>query len=337
MENSGQSSKELPAKINTEDTALINFNNELKILPTYLIELLKETGYYNESSFLSINEKDIEEIETFAREQLHLLVDEKDYVKYYGPLFSKKPEMFKIIGFKKQIFALSQQLSNEIQASNKNENKKKICHKRKRDDLSNNEENSDSITRTKKIDLHLEMKKIKKLILDWIEQKISKATDTNENDLIEKVKNLSKNIKIKVEVGDENFIFATVKCFLCGTSIKIIKCGKNENNTNARWMVSNFYKHFLKHLSNTQNDTSTSSRTSVKKSSLLTSYFSKTDANKNLHKNLDIAQNKESEQESSSEIIPVEDTEETEEKTISETVVEKNNFNPDSDTESSNF
>lgn len=159
-----------------------------------MIELLKKTGYYSENYFLSIHEKDIEEIETFAREQLHLLVDKKDYVKYYGPLFSKRPEMFKIVGgFKKQIFALSQQLQRETQASNKNVNKKKICHKRKRDDLSDNEENSDSITRTKTIDLHLEMKKIKKLILDWIEQKISKASDTNENDyLIEKVKNLAK-------------------------------------------------------------------------------------------------------------------------------------------------
>lgn len=67
MENSGQSSRELPAEINTEDTALMNFNSKLKILPSYSIELLKETGYYSESSFLSIHEKDIEEIETFAR------------------------------------------------------------------------------------------------------------------------------------------------------------------------------------------------------------------------------------------------------------------------------
>lgn len=147
MENSGQSSRELPAEINTEDTALMNFNSKLKILPSYLIELLKETGYYNESSFLSIHEKDIQEIETFAREQLHLLVNKEDYVKYYSPLFSKKSEMFRIIGgFKKQIFALSQQLQRETQASNKNVNKKKICHKRKRDDLSDNEENSESIT-----------------------------------------------------------------------------------------------------------------------------------------------------------------------------------------------
>lgn len=189
----------------------MNFNSKLKILANYLIELFKETGYYSESSFLSIHEKDIEEIETFTREQLHLLMDKKDYVKYYGPLFFKRPEMFKIIGeFKKQIFALSQQLQREIQASNKNVNKKKICHKRKRDDLSDNEENSDSIIRIKTIDLHLEIKKIKKLILDWIEQKINKASDTNENDyLIEKAKNLTKNIKIKVEVG-KNF-----------------KCGKN--------------------------------------------------------------------------------------------------------------
>lgn len=96
-------------------------------------------------------------------------------------------------------------------------------------------------------------------------------------------------------------------------------------------MVSNFHKHFLKHLSNTssntQNDTSIASRTSFKKSSLLTSYFSKTDANKNVCKDLDTTQNEESERESSSEynnskIIPIEDTEE---KTISETVVEENN------------
>lgn len=56
MENSGQSSRELPAEINT-DTALMNFNSKLEILPSYLIELLKETGYYSESSFLSILEK----------------------------------------------------------------------------------------------------------------------------------------------------------------------------------------------------------------------------------------------------------------------------------------
>lgn len=149
MDNSGQSSRELSAEINTEDTTLMNFNSKLKILPSYLIELFKETRYYKESSFLSIHEKDIEEIETFAREQLHLLVDKKDYVKYYGPLFFKRPEMFKIIGgFKKQIFALSQQLQKETQASNKNVNKNKIYHKRKRDDLSDNEKNSDSITRT---------------------------------------------------------------------------------------------------------------------------------------------------------------------------------------------
>lgn len=101
-------------------------------------------------------------------------------------------------------------------------------------------------------------------------------------------------------------------------------------------MVSNFYKYFLKHLSNTQNDTSTAPQTSFKKSYLLTSYFSKTDANKNL----DIIQNKKSKQGSSLEtsvIIPIEDTEETEEKTISETVVEENNSNSDFDTELPNF
>lgn len=89
---------------------------------------------------------------------------------------------------------------------------------------------------------------------------------------------MQKNIKIKVEVENENFIFAIIICFLCNIPIKIIKCSKNEN-TNARWMVSNFHKHFLKHLSNipsnTQNDTSTASRTSLKKSSLLTFGFSK--------------------------------------------------------------
>ena len=42
-----------------------------------------------------------------------------------------------------------------------------FIHKRKRDDLSDNEKNSDSITQIKTIDLqlHLEIKKIKKLIL----------------------------------------------------------------------------------------------------------------------------------------------------------------------------
>lgn len=209
MENSEQSSRELPAEINTKNTELVNFDSKLKILPSYLIELLKETGYYTESSLLSIHEKDIEEIEAFAREQLHLLVDKKDYVKYYGPLFSKKPEIFKILGgFKKQIFELSQQLQRETKAGDKNvDDGKKISHKRKRDDLS--EENSDLIKRTKIIDLHLEMEKIKKLILDWIEQKISKTSDTNENYLLEK----AKNMKIKVEAGDENLIFSTNFCF----------------------------------------------------------------------------------------------------------------------------
>lgn len=338
MENSGQSLRESLVESNAENTAMMNFNSKLKCLPNYLINLLKETGYYNECSFLSINEKDIEEIEKFACEQLHLLVDKKDYVQYYGPLFSKKPEVFKILrGFKKQIFELSQQLQKETKAGNKDiDDKKKICHKRKRDDLfeENSNSTSDSITRTKTIDLHLEIKKIKKLILDWIQQKINTASDTNENDDFIKE---AKNIKIKVEVRDENFIFATVNCFLCNTSIKIIKSNKNENNTSTRWMVSNFYKHFLKHLN------STSIVPPFKKSSSLTSYFSKIDANKKC-KDLDIIQNKESKQGSSLEtsvIIPVEDIEETEKKTwkkiLLKTVVEKNNSNSDSDTESSNF
>lgn len=280
MENSGESSRETPTEISMENTAVINFNSKLKILPSYLIELLKETGYYNENSFLSINEKDIEEIEKFAREQLHLLVDKKDYVKYYGPLFSKKPEMFTVLGgFKKQIFELSQQLQRETEPSNKIvDDKRKVLYKRKRD---SSEENSNTWTKT--IDLHLEMEKIKKLILDWIKQKISTASDTNKNnDLLEK----ANDIKIKVEVKDENFIFATVSCFLCNTLIKIIKASKNEDNTSARWMVSNFYKHFSKHL----NDISSASQAHLKKSSL-TFYFSKTGASKNL----DVTQNKQSE------------------------------------------
>lgn len=138
------------------------------------------------------------------REQLHLLVDKKDYVKSYGPLFSKRPEMFKIIGgFKKQIFALSQQLQRETQASN--ENKKKICHKRKQDDLSDNQENSDSITRTKTIDLHLEMKKIKKTYTRLDRAKNKSGSDTNKNDyLIEKAKNLAKTLKLKLKLGMKN-------------------------------------------------------------------------------------------------------------------------------------
>ena len=62
-------------------------------------------------------------------------------------MFSKKPEIFKILGgFKKQIFESSQQLQRETKAGNKNLDDKKICHKRKRDDLSDNEKNSDSVT-----------------------------------------------------------------------------------------------------------------------------------------------------------------------------------------------
>lgn len=65
-------------------------------IPTSLKNLLIINGFNNEIIISHINDADIRDIISFARNDLHKVIDKEDLPKYYG-LYSKNPSLFEIV------------------------------------------------------------------------------------------------------------------------------------------------------------------------------------------------------------------------------------------------
>nr|CAI5853527.1 unnamed protein product [Callosobruchus analis] len=73
-----------------------------------------------------MTEKNIEELELYAKEELKSIVPQKDYVKYYGSTYKNYPEKFKfVIGHKKMLHLLIEFCKSQENSANE-ENKENI-------------------------------------------------------------------------------------------------------------------------------------------------------------------------------------------------------------------
>lgn len=85
----------------------------IKILIS-LKNLLIANGFENEIIISNINDSDIEDVVSFARNDLHKIIDKEDLPKYYG-LYWKNPSLFEIVlGFKRIIALLSKYYKKKL-------------------------------------------------------------------------------------------------------------------------------------------------------------------------------------------------------------------------------
>nr|CAI5825671.1 unnamed protein product [Callosobruchus analis] len=95
-------------------------------IPEYIKNLLFLAGFESLALIATMTEKNIEELELYAKEELKSIVPQKDYVKYYGSTYKNYPEKFKfVIGHKKMLHLLIEFCKSQENSANE-ENKENI-------------------------------------------------------------------------------------------------------------------------------------------------------------------------------------------------------------------
>lgn len=232
---------------------ILNEEEELKnILPTYLFNLLKITGYINNRALKDFDEKDIEYIETFAREDLVELIKKEEWEEYYG-IYKSNPSKFSVVrGHKKVLLEYCSQVSKKmkpkpVETKNINEGCSSKLHEH--------------------FDLERENRLVKKSLQEWIKTQISELLDKVQNEtenentgketdkkrILEKILNSTLTLEVECKIENENSLICRVTCLLCANKIKIYKLRRKESY-NLRWVNSNFHNHFSKHLLDISSD-----------------------------------------------------------------------------------
>jgi len=95
--------------INSENDVFAEAEMSLNIkIPITLKNLLIVNGFENEIVISNINDSDIRDIVSFAKNELHKIIDKENLPNYYG-IYWKNPELFEIIpGYKHIISLLSE-------------------------------------------------------------------------------------------------------------------------------------------------------------------------------------------------------------------------------------
>lgn len=257
-------------------------------IPTALKNILIISGFDNKLILSNINNSDIEDMISFARNDLYKIIDKEELPKYYG-LYWKNPSLFEIVpGYKRTIVLLSEyykKLSHKDTTKVYGIKEKPKGTKKKNQDLhqflnscrdssqasissfqssstisektmdhhSAAEESSDSIILEENV-------RIRKTIVSWIQGKVTK-------DEWEASKEAFDNIIIKTNL-DADELNCLIKCF-CGVSYNISQFSK-PNSKSKRWIYSNFQMHLLKkHIQS-------SSASKISEKSRITHYISKT-------------------------------------------------------------
>ncbi|VEN60399.1 unnamed protein product, partial [Callosobruchus maculatus] len=66
-------------------------------IPQYIKNLLFLAGFESLALIATMTEKNIEELELYAKEELKSIVPQQDYVKYYRTTYKNYPEKFKFV------------------------------------------------------------------------------------------------------------------------------------------------------------------------------------------------------------------------------------------------
>nr|CAI5842638.1 unnamed protein product [Callosobruchus analis] len=241
-------------------------------VPESLKYLLIACGFEEQSVFGTITNENISEIEEFARNNLHQIIDEKDLDRYYG-IYRNKPTLYKIpIGHRNIITMLKGHpvkiQTRRIILDNRQKrhgfpkadegNAKKHC----RSQLESNEKCSVSETKSSlelpEENFHITDEKMKTerkiydALLQWVKNKMP-VEDWNKFNLP------FDKISVSALTDEEKCM---ISCF-CGT----------KNSSCERWIYSNFQQHLLKKHINCIASGTLKPTTSVKRNQLITSYL----------------------------------------------------------------
>lgn len=258
-------------------------------IPVSLKNLLIVNGFENEIVISNINDSDVRDIVSFARNDLHKIIDKEDLPKYYG-LYWKNPSLFEIVpGYKHIISLLSEYYKKKLSHKDtvrkmyrveekpikKTKKRSKILHQLNSSqtstssshlltsiihedtmDFSTSDESSEST-------ISEENARIRKTIVSWAQGKVTK-------DGWETLKEPFDNIDIRTSL-DAGELNCAIKCF-CGVTYNISRFSKRGSKS-KRWIYSNFQTHLLKkHIQNINS----SATKFINKKSRITHYVSKT-------------------------------------------------------------
>lgn len=210
---------------------LKNFEYLFKTLPVFVQNLLAINGFDNFRAFVLIDEKDFEDIETFARNQLRELIPSDTWKDYYG-VFVASPGNFTLLpGFRKQIFNAVNQLKYGkarllpgISLSGETQEAQQADQTQ-----SKTEENND---------IEKEVEKIVYLLKTWMKNKIEHFPEDTQAIVMRTIETMP--ISVEIKDGSRN---AAVVCTFCENNIRIRLYSMGAS---PRWQCSNLHKHFLK-------------------------------------------------------------------------------------------
>lgn len=234
-----------------EDHLGIKLHNGIK-------KIFMANGFDNSTVISRINEEDITNTEEFAKNTLVHIIEEDQYVEYFG-IFKNSISKFKLLdGYKKQLCMIIE----FYKSKNDKQLKPIVCHgyssksTKEKNNLSKkifniknepDEESEDMKVLT--TNLPEEKKIIERNIKEWIKQKINTSSEQNLNqDLnIESMKNINVIVSLnssesEVEVSYSsvsNSVHANIECF-CGTRTKVLK-KITSGHKKPSWILGNYY------------------------------------------------------------------------------------------------
>lgn len=241
-------------------------------IPVELKNLLEIAGYTTKDALMNINETDIQEIETFAQNDLHNIIEKEQFEKYYG-VYKNAPTKFKILpGHKKILKNLSVKLKIDMKqqkcSTEKNPNSNLISAPQN----SNSKFPSREADRSE-IDLHEESKTLKGDILKKI--KSSLEDHAFEKSQRESITERMQQITVDVKLNRSNEMYGIATCIFCSKDIKIFY-EKTKSSYSHRWLRGNFYRHIEGHLNAyKKNKTMPESGPAKKKVKTLLNFFPK--------------------------------------------------------------
>lgn len=230
-------------------------------VPLYLKNILKHSGYDNRLSLANISEKEINQIELFAKTQLKYILLKKSNVNYeeFYHLYNENIEDFIILpGHKKLLLAIGEMCAEENNKMKLKESFFSDDYNAKRRKISNlpihassddvGSDACESVNGDKSTDVtnsQEEYKYVYDICYQWIKKFSDTLSESEQNKVIETLHRLE--IKISSSSLEDTVYFAYIKCCICQTEIKTQKRIRREGN--STWLISNFYKHFKFHFS----------------------------------------------------------------------------------------
>ncbi|XP_018563230.1 uncharacterized protein LOC108904975 [Anoplophora glabripennis] len=230
-------------------------------VPLYLKNILKHSGYDNRLSLAGITEKEINQIELFAKTQLKYILLKKSNVNYeeFYHLYNENIEDFIILpGHKKLLLAIGEMCAEENNKMKLKESFFSDDYNAKRRKISNlpipiasedlGSDACESISGDKSgdsVNSQEEYKYVYDICYQWIKKFSDTLSESEQNKVIETLHRLE--IKISSASPEDTVYYAYIKCCICQTEIKTQKRIRREGN--STWLISNFYKHFKFHFS----------------------------------------------------------------------------------------